>query len=680
MSRHDLDQTENMVLRNRKRPATAPQIVSKSTIIASDAELPKIKIDPSSVSEPIRRSNSQPSQLQSNNNNSEDSVTSLTDTQHTSNRSSKNMAPEKLPLSLVLPRYTVAKWMILRGMGMMYVVVFLASIYQNYALFGTNGLQPASMEPLYRAFPNDRWRGFCQFLTIFWWIPFQDETLHVVEGLGLWVALMVGLAGINSWLLMAMLWILYFSIVTVASLGTSFYAYGWESQILETGFLCIFLCALPSWQYGWAWIEHSKMSQSVIRPTAINLWLFQWLMFRITTGAGLIKIRGSSCWTDKTCLYYHFETQPIPSPFSFGYHFLPKFIHRRMVDTDLMVQLYTAWMVLFPSCTEAWLPPRMERYVRMLVRTGGGLQAGFMIGIALSGNFSVLNHLTILPALACLDDSCWPCFLQTLASKHHIIEYMVVKARTNKHSNTEDDDDCNNDPKRYQAVPVSRRVIEALLLGLILMLSKPVVDNLLQRGGKNRQLMNASFDSFRIVNTYGAFGSVGKARYEPIIQISDDGITWHREIEFPCKPGDVYRRPCFCAPYHYRLDWNIWFIGFKPHRHYLQSRETWLFILLRKLLEPDENGTRQKRPWLNLLDQKTARELERTYYDMGKAPKYVKVDMYRYEMALPWWTIIQRKLRALVRYDLEEYRNVAWWQREFEEGLIQPISIESFQR
>ncbi|EOD31500.1 hypothetical protein EMIHUDRAFT_231911 [Emiliania huxleyi CCMP1516] len=75
-----------------------------------------------------------------------------------------------------------------------------------------------------------------------------------------------------------------------------------------------------------------------------------------------------------------------------------------------------------------------------------------------------------------------------------------------------------------------------------------------------RQAMNASFGAFKLVNTYGAFGSVGEARYEPI-------------VEFPCKPGAVTRRPCFCAPYHYRLDWNIWFLGFKPHQSMLQRRE-----------------------------------------------------------------------------------------------------------
>ena len=97
-----------------------------------------------------------------------------------------------------------------------------------------------------------------------------------------------------------------------------------------------------------------------------------------------------------------------------------------------------------------------------------------------------------------------------------------------------------------------------LLLLLIGYLSLPVVINLLQLGGQ-RQQMNASFGNFRLVNTYGAFGSVGKARYEPIVSVAygltnDTGLEEYDwiELEFPCKPGKLTRRPCFCAPYHYR--------------------------------------------------------------------------------------------------------------------------------
>ena len=219
---------------------------------------------------------------------------------------------------------------------------------------------------------------------------------------------------------------------------------------------------------------------------------------------------------------------------------------------------------------------------------------------------------------------------------------------------------------------ISRRfLVDLPLLAWILYLSWPVVTNLLQIGG-TRQAMNRSFGAFRLVNTYGAFGSVGEARYEAIVQISDGNGTWY-ELEFPCKPGNLYRRPCFCAPYHYRVDWNIWFLGFKPHQAYLRQREGWLYELLYKLLDGGEQAS-QERPWLALLDSSTANHLEVNYYRKGRSPLIVKVDMYHYEMAAPLWTIWGRQLSQLCRRLVSgrESHRVAWWRRRFKENLIRP--------
>lgn len=35
------------------------------------------------------------------------------------------------------------------------------------------------------------------------------------------------------------------------------------------------------------------------------------------------------------------------------------------------------------------------------------------------------------------------------------------------------------------------------------------------------------------------------------------------EYEFKCKPGNVSRVPCLISPYHYRLDWLMWFSAFQ---------------------------------------------------------------------------------------------------------------------
>ena len=123
-----------------------------------------------------------------------------------------------------------------------------------------------------------------------------------------------------------------------------------------------------------------------------------------------------------------------------------------------------------------------------------------------------------------------------------------------------------------------------------------------------RQLMNASFDRWQLVNAYGAFGSVTRQRVEIVVEGSDDedpgdddgsfdpqgaGVDgtaasarpgddsgW-REYEFKGKPGDVRRVSRQFAPYHLRLDWLMWFLPLG------RIGEPWFFRFLEHLLRAD---------------------------------------------------------------------------------------------
>jgi hypothetical protein len=53
------------------------------------------------------------------------------------------------------------------------------------------------------------------------------------------------------------------------------------------------------------------------------------------------------------------------------------------------------------------------------------------------------------------------------------------------------------------------------------------------------------------------------SRPEIVIEGSRDGEHWS-EYEFRYKPGNVTRRPRFVAPYHPRLDWQMWFAALDP--------------------------------------------------------------------------------------------------------------------
>ena len=81
-----------------------------------------------------------------------------------------------------------------------------------------------------------------------------------------------------------------------------------------------------------------------------------------------------------------------------------------------------------------------------------------MLNIAASGNFAYLNHLTIIPLLACLDDAYWPRLLRTSPAEP------LAAAAT-----------------RVQcAARVARRGAAVALFGGISWLAWPVVANLLR--------------------------------------------------------------------------------------------------------------------------------------------------------------------------------------------------------
>jgi hypothetical protein len=300
-------------------------------------------------------------------------------------------------------------------------------------------------------------------------------------------------------------------------------------------------------------------------------------------GAGLIKLRGDPCWRDLTCLYYHYETQPLPNPLSRTFHFLPRGVHRIGVLFNHLSELVAPWFVF---------GPRRLRHAASMVLLS------FQIFLILSGNLSFLNWLTIVPILACFDDS-----LLRRVLPGRLVERAERAAETAS-------------PSRAQSVAV------AVLVGVVAMLSVAPVRNLLSA----RQAMNTSFNRLELVNTYGAFGSVGRERDEIVLEGTDDPVitddTHWRPYEFKCKPGDVARRPCFVAPYQYRLDWQIWFAAMSS-----PARYPWTLHLVWKLLHNDPGA-------LGLLANDPFPD---------RPPRYLRARLFRYEFTPPgdtsgdWW-------------------------------------------
>src|SRR5207253_1870118 len=209
--------------------------------------------------------------------------------------------------------YWLTRFVILRLLGCVYAVAFVVAANQLIPLSGEHGLTPA------RDFLNvvqtqlgSRSAGMLRVPTLFWFGS-SDNALLIFSWVGFALSVVV-LSGYANAILLGVLWAMYMSIV---HLGQVWYGYGWEIQLLETGFLAIFLCPL---------LDARPFPRR--EPPFIVISLFRWLIFRIMLGAGLIKLRGDPAWRDLTALNYHFETQPIPGYFSRWFHFLPRAVLR----------------------------------------------------------------------------------------------------------------------------------------------------------------------------------------------------------------------------------------------------------------------------------------------------------------------------------------------------------------
>lgn len=464
------------------------------------------------------------------------------------------------------PDYWIGRLVFQRGLAVVYLVAFLGSALQFRPLLGEHGMLPiprfVRLMPFKQAPSVFQLRYTDGFFAVCAWGGCAVSAA-LAAGAGdlvpLWAAMVL-------WLVP---WVLYLSIVNV---GQTWYGFGWESLLLETGFLAVFL------------------GNDEVGPPIVVLFLLRWLLFRLEFGAGMIKMRGDECWRKLTCLYYHHETQPMPGPLSWFFHHLPAPLHRVEVAASHFTQLVVPFLLFFPQ---------------PVATVAAALMIATQLWLVASGNFSWLNWLAIVPALS------------------------VVRFPG------------GGPPGPLPATPPwYEAVVLVVAAGLVLLSYRPA-RNLVSR----RQLMNASFDPLHLVNTYGAFGSVSRLRYEVVLEgTADDrpheNADW-REYQFRGKPGDPRHWPRQFAPYHLRLDWLMWFLPLSP-----AYAGAWFGALVERLLEGDRD---------------TLRLLRHTPFPPEAPPRFVRARLFRYEFT-----------------DWRELRETgACWKRVYVRDFLSPTRISA---
>lgn len=465
-----------------------------------------------------------------------------------------------------LAHYWYSRFVFERGLSLVYLIAFIAVVNQFIPLLGERGLLPVPR--LTEGVP------FRVSPSLFYFRP-TDGAFRIAGWLGILLSA-TALTGIvqhrsalGGAIVWALLWMLYLSFVNV---GQTFYGFGWESLLLEVGFFTIFAGA------------------STTSPSLILNWIYRWTLFRLMFGAGLIKLRGDQCWRDLTCLDYYFETQPIPNPLSWYFHWLPRPVLHGGVAFNHFAELIVPFGYFLPQ---------------PFAGIAGVITIVFQLTLIVSGNLSWLNWLTIVIAFTTLD--------------HRFFAWLPAIPS-------------------LQPMPVVQRLAIYALAALVAVLSISPVVNMLSPN----QVMNTSFNTVHLVNTYGAFGSITRERDEIVIEGSDaaaidDQAVW-REYEFKGKPGDPSRLPPQVAPYHMRLDWLMWFAAMGSAQD-----EPWFSELIVKLLQGQQDviGLLARNPFPD------------------HPPKWIRARLYRYTFTT----------RA------EHATTGRWWKRQLVSEYFPAVSL-----
>ena len=420
--------------------------------------------------------------------------------------------------SMQTPTWFLTRRVFLFLLGLVYILAFGSLWIQIEGLVGEAGILPAE---LYLKGAETHWgaQRFWRVPTLFW-LNAGNEFLYTVCLLGAGASLMVMVNFFTGWALL-MAWIFYLSIFNVAQ---PFLGFQWDTLLLETGFLSLFLV---SWR--------GNINEPESSPSWFIIFLLRLLLFRVVFSSGVVKLLSQDpTWADLTALYYHYETQPLPTWVGWYTHQLPQGFQEFSVVCVFVIQLGVVFLIF---------GPRRIRYI------GCAALVFFDVLIILPGNYGFFNLLTIALCLLLLDDSVFSRWLSTKGEKSKVSVFVIQK----------------------------KSLLKVGLLGVCIMLY--AVPLLTTNHPSIYVYISKAIRPFHIFNSYGLFAVMTTSRPEIIILGSDDRENWF-PYEFKWKPGNVEKKPKFVAPHQPRLDWQMWFAALSNY-----ERNPWLIQFMTRLLQ-----------------------------------------------------------------------------------------------
>ncbi len=465
--------------------------------------------------------------------------------------SSAHASPSAMVWSLTRPHpagFFAARWVVLRGLGIVFFSAFYSYAFQIQGLMGPHGISPA-VNYLTAARENlETPARYLQVPTLFWLIGAGSPALKFAVSAGL-VASLLLVVNLAPRICIALCTLLFLSIISVSGVFASYQS---DGMLLEAGLAALFFAP--------AGFRPGLGIRSA--PSRIARFMLVWEWFRIYFESGVVKLAsGDPQWQNLTALDHYYENGPLPTWIGWYVQHLPHAFHAFTTLCTLLIELLLVWAVFLP-----------RRYRLLLFAIVTPLQ----IGIIATANYAFLNYLVLILGFLLVDDIA---VRRGLAGLSRFLRPRA-KARTGA-----------ADPLHklmirieWAALQFTRRIFR--LLARARVESRVTARSRLEELYSGMQLVFLAIvfyatvlrfplmsleelpaalrwpadvlEPFRFANSYGLFAVMTRERYEIEFQGTLDGETY---IPYPFryKPQNPKTPPGIYAPYQPRFEWNLWF-------------------------------------------------------------------------------------------------------------------------
>jgi hypothetical protein len=260
------------------------------------------------------------------------------------------------------------RWIVLRGLGLIYLSVFCSLAGQIHGLIGPRGILPATdyLASLRAelSLPVRLW-----YAPSLLWLSPSDGALTALVVVGTLASLALIL---NLWprLSLAVAAMAFLSFVAVAQ---AFAYYQSDGMLMEASLFGLF--------YAPRGLRPGLGAPSP--PSRASLWLLRFEWFRNYFQSGVVKLwYGDAQWRDLTAMVKYYENGPLPTWIGwYAQQKLPRGFHIGVALTTLALEL------VLPFCL--FLPRRWRGHAFILFSV-------FQLGIIATANYAFLNYLVLL--------------------------------------------------------------------------------------------------------------------------------------------------------------------------------------------------------------------------------------------------------------------------------------------